>query len=179
MKLDKEQIQRTGMRRSKKRKQWQRYRHMLGGGPISARENGFRRRVAGFKLMYTNDCYHYKLLGNLINWDENLVERFLAVRPTERELYSVIYSSPLFRYNKKDADKLRGFIPDPSKEGRAKRDLSHYVYDPDRPGQWKWKYNSDPTILGEFEKLVIKEVQIRKEKMREIIKSHEQITRSQ
>ena len=158
--------------RSKIRKLSKQSRRLLGGGPISRRENGLRRRIKGFKLMYNNDCSHYKILENKIDWDEELVRKFLATRPTESELHSVIYSSPLLRYDNNSADRLRGFIPDPSKEGRLVRDLSHYVPIPGKPGKWKW--SSDPTIFGEFEKMVIKEVQIRKEKMQEIINRHQQ-----
>jgi hypothetical protein len=172
----KEEVERLNMQWRKKRKIQQRKRKMLGGGPMSPKEAGLRRRVKELKRMYEKDCHRYTALKNMINWDEELVEKFLATRPTLFDLDYVLDCPPLYRSSNKKADRFRGYIPDPDKTkndiyGRQwfKPDPSHYyLEEPTKP--YSWRYNPDPSIVGGFEKLVVKEVEERQRWMKLTIK---------
>ena len=146
---------------------------MESTGPIRITpvEDGLRRRIKGLNQLYEYDCFHHSSLKNLLIWPPDLVDQFLSIdpRPTIAELWKVLESSPLRRYNMTSANKLRGWIPDVERPGYRKRDLSHYIPNPDCPD--RLMYNPDPKIIGEFEKLIIKEASLREKIMREIIKS--------
>jgi hypothetical protein len=170
--LSKEEVERRHMRWAKERKIRRRKLQMLGGSRMSLQEVGLRRRVKELKRMYENDCYHFKVLKNMINWDDELVEKFLATRPTLTSLDSVLRCPPLYRSNNKIANRFRGYIPDPNKPGYLKRDRSHYyLSDPNAP--YSWRYNPDPNIVGQFEKLVVKEARARQKYMESHIKIHQ------
>lgn len=169
----KEQIERAkeyALNRKVKRRIRKLERKLLGEERISPEENGLRRRIKGYNNLYSGyECSDK--VKELINWDMNQCQRFLDVRPTVIELCRVIYSSPLHRYNNgSDLRKFRGYIPDPDKEGWFKYDKSQLIPDPNRPGKMKW--NDDKNFVSEYEKLIIKEAELRKKLMNDIIESH-------
>lgn len=176
-KLSKEELERRNMEWRKKRKLQQRKRKMLGGGRMSRQEMSYRQRVRHLKRMYENDCYHYKVLKNIIHWDQELVEKYLATRPSVTDMDVLLrVLSPLKRDTNKQAKRLRGFIPDPDKtkhdvDGRRwyKRDRSHYYLEDHR-----WRYNSDPNMVGEFEKVVIKEAEERQRWMKSVVRDYDE-----
>jgi hypothetical protein len=128
--------------------------------------------------MYENDCQRYKVLKNMINWDEELVEKFLVTRPTLTSLEGVLQCPPLYRSNNKIANRFRGYIPHPNKPGYLKRDRSHY-YLSDPNAAYSWRYNPDPNIVGEFEKLVVREARVRQKYMEIHIKMHQSKSENQ
>jgi hypothetical protein len=83
----------------------------------------------------------------------------------------------LHRSSNKKADRFRGYIPDPDRTKNDefyrqwfKFDRSHYYLEaPSNPHSWK--YNPDPNIIGEFEKLVVKEAEKRQRWMKDFIET--------
>lgn len=150
-----------------KRQTWNMYR-------ITPKENGLRKIVRGFRDLYNDhDKYQLKGKASRINWPADLCEQFLAIepRPTIYELNDIVYSSPLKRFNNGEAIyRTRNWVPDPKVPGGFRRDPSIYEPISDRPGYVKRKHNLDPKFVSDYDKLVIKEAEIRKKLMIDIMK---------
>jgi hypothetical protein len=121
--------------------------------------------------MYKNDEKCCPRLKGKINWDNNLVERFLDIRPSYDEMFEMLNWPPLHRYNNKMANRRRGWIPDPDKFGYIKYDHDCYNI------KWYEFWGKSPGLinlheLSEWEKLVIEEAKGRMEYMGKRIKKH-------
>jgi hypothetical protein len=125
--------------------------------PVNRKEEAYRKKIKALNGMYKNDIKHCKPLKDHIKWNEKLVERFLAVRPTYWEIDEILNWPPLRRNNNRYANLNRGYIPNPKNWGYLKHD------------------KHDPDIIGEFEKLIIEEAKGRMQTMEDIIKKYHEL----
>lgn len=130
---------------------------------IRPREAGLRRKIKGFFELYEYEFpYFRRERGYLVTWPIDLSKKFLEIkpRPTLEELEKVLYP---FDYDLRKR-RYRYMIPDPNTPGRLIYS-SPYKQDPKRPDQRIW--NDD----NEYDKLKLKEMELRQQYMIEIMKS--------
>lgn len=144
------------------------HRRRQGGGPITPEENGLRIRIRNYEKFYTREYMVYRdKMKELIDWPPGLSATLLNLipRPSMNELSKVVW--PLGW----DPHKHRNMIDDPDRPGYLKYDTSPWIPDPENPGKMKYQYHDNPDFLSDYEKLLVEELQKRKEIMKEIIKS--------
>ena len=144
-----------------KRKYWNGWdQEYPKGNPITPKERSLRMRLHKFEGTLN------RALGHGTQYRPNeLCNKFLDLnpRPTMQELYKALY--PL-GWNPRST-KYKNYVPDPEKSGELKYDKSRWsvpdIHDP------KWKYNSDPDFVSDYDKLLNDESLKRKEFMKKVI----------
>jgi hypothetical protein len=136
----------------------------------TSKEVGLRRRIEGYNRLYSSRCDSSKVI-NLIKWNPNVVKEFLSMEPraTIEELKKVVYSSPLRRFNNgSHIQSMKNYALDQDRPGYLKYDTSRWMPDPNNPNEKI--YNRDPDFITDHDKAVIREAQIRRGIMEDILK---------
>ena len=166
----KEEIERDFWKWTKDRKIRKIQGRVAKNAKLSRKEKQYRQKVRALKTMYKNDEKDCPRLKGKVNWDPNLVEKFLGVRPTYYEILELLYWPPLRRDNNKWANKYRGYIPyfdeKPENFGYIGRDPDYFNL------KNKPVILHDPNKLTRFEKVVIEEAQGRMDYMQIVIRKY-------
>jgi hypothetical protein len=107
-KLSKEEIDSRHRKFLKERKIRQMKQKEAASAQMGRLEKKARNKVKALNTIYKNDRLHCPGLKGRIIWDEKLVERFLAIRPTYEEMVEVLDYPPLYRNTVRRANKRRG-----------------------------------------------------------------------